>query len=122
MAQDIESAPLYDPVIKSRQDGGLVLSDMWFNYFSFFIQSLQGFLTQAGIYLPQVPETALEGQISLSSITAPYTAIIGQPLGDLPDISGLTLFDSTNRLPKIFIITFSGNNVASAIFKTFVLV
>jgi hypothetical protein len=45
-----------------------------------------------------------------SQILAIYTALIGSPLPlNTPDISGATIFDSVNRIPKQFIIQYDNS-------------
>lgn len=112
MAEDIDLPPLYDP-LTMRGDN---LSNTWQMYIGILIDTLTEYLSHIGIRTPQL--TAAE----LADVESPYTAIIGSPLGDLEDISGLQAFDTTNRLPKVFIITFAGSNVATATWRTIQLV
>jgi len=77
-------------------------------------QALQRNFKNEGILFP--PLTAAQ----IATIQAIYTSYIGLPLpANIPDISGQTVFDSTNRVPKQFIITYSGTNVATARWWTF---
>jgi hypothetical protein len=80
-------------------------------------QALQANFKNEGILFPPLNAT------QIADIQAIYTPLIGAPLpAIIPDISGQTIFDSTNRVPKIFIITYDGStppNVLTAAWKTF---
>jgi len=88
--------------------------------FSYLFQALQNNFKNEGILLP--PLTAAE----IAQIQAIYTPLIGGPLpSNIPDISGQTIFDVTNRVPKVFIITYDGAtppNILTAAWKTYVLI
>lgn len=83
------------------------------------VKALQGNFKNEGILFPRLTGA------QIAVIQSIYTPLIGHPLPiNIPDISGQTIFDSTNRVPKIFIITFSGSpphNIVSATWKTFTL-
>jgi hypothetical protein len=100
-----------------EKDGGL--TSAWNLSLSSLYQALQKNFKNEGIVFP--PLTADQ----IATIQALYTPYIGQPLpSTLPDISGQTVFDSTNRVPKQFIITFDGAvppNVMTAAWLTFTL-
>jgi hypothetical protein len=49
MALDFDNFPIYDPVIKKGTDR---LSDMWVAFMATFIQTLTGYLSQNGIFVP----------------------------------------------------------------------
>ena len=87
--------------------------------FGGLFQALQTYFSNEGITFPSLSAT------NIAAIQAVYTPFIGVPLpGNLPDISGQTVFDSTNRVPKQFIITYDGStppNIATAAWKTFTL-
>ncbi len=51
MANNIDQLNYYDPLIKGKTDK---LSDVWMTNLSAFIQTLQGYLTQFGILVPQL--------------------------------------------------------------------
>lgn len=51
MAADFDQFPLYDPLIKT---GTVNLSDIWIGAFSTFIQTLVEYLSQNGIFIPNV--------------------------------------------------------------------
>lgn len=100
------------------KDGSL--TSAWNLSLSSLYQALQKNFKNEGIVFP--PLTADQ----IATLQSLYTPYIGQPLpSNLPDISGQTVFDSSNRVPKQFIITFDGAvppNVVTASWKTFTLV
>lgn len=49
MAADFDQFPFYDPLIKHNTDK---MSDIWIGSLSTFFQSLIGYLSQNGIFLP----------------------------------------------------------------------
>lgn len=49
MALDFDNFPTYDPIIKT---GTLSLSNIWSDFLATFIQTLQGYLSQNGIFVP----------------------------------------------------------------------
>jgi hypothetical protein len=51
MANNIDQLNYYDPLIKGKQDK---MSEVWIANMSAFIQTLQGYLTQFGILVPQL--------------------------------------------------------------------
>ena len=73
-------------------------------------QALQDNFSNEGILFPSLTKTELD------KIEAIYQPYIGKPLPQndptvakqksIPDISGKTIFDSTTRVPKQFIITY----------------
>lgn len=93
------------------------------NDYSLFLnaltQALQDNFKNEGIVFPPLNDT------QINAIQAIYTPLIGSPLPqNIPDISGQTIFDSTNRVPKQFIITYDGStppNIVTAAWKTFTL-
>ncbi len=51
MANNLDQLNYYDPLIKGKEDK---LSDVWIANISALIQTLQGYLTQFGMLVPQV--------------------------------------------------------------------
>jgi hypothetical protein len=49
MAQDIDDFPYYDPLIKSET---IKMSDVWIASLSAFNQTLTGYLTSFGMFMP----------------------------------------------------------------------
>jgi hypothetical protein len=114
-----------DPKVIDK-DGGL--TQQWHLGLSSLFQALQVNLKNEGFLLPSL--TAAQ----IATIQAIYFPYIGHPLPqndpsvtgqlNIPDISGQTVFDSTNRVPKVFIITYDGAtppNIVTAAWLTFTL-
>lgn len=51
MARNLDDFPIYDPVIKP---GTNYLSGIWSDFFATFIQSLNEYLSQNGIFVPRI--------------------------------------------------------------------
>lgn len=51
MALDLDQFPLYDPLVEI---GTNKMSPIWRDFFSTFSQSLNGYLSQYGIFMPPV--------------------------------------------------------------------
>lgn len=102
------------PVI--TKDGNF--SQLWSLGFSSLFQALQKNFKNEGIVFPNLSAT------DIADIQALYTPFIGVPLPmGLPDISGQTVFDSTNRVSKQFVITYDGAtppNIITAVWRQFV--
>lgn len=108
MARDFDNFPIYDPIIKN---GTYSLSNVWIDFFSTFMQSLQGYLSQNGIFLPQLTQ---------NEINALPIPTVGKPLGNFINTSGQMVFDTTNNVPRVFVIALDVNGlVTSASWKTF---
>lgn len=82
MAADFDNFPLYDPITKSNSD---YMSDIWVSFLATFIQTLTGYLSQNGIFIPLLTiaqkaliQTPVEGQMiyvsNANSPTLPRTA------------------------------------------------
>ncbi len=87
------------------------------------ILGLQSNLTPEGWMLPLLTAS------QLATVQAVYTPYIAGTYPDmlkvLPDISGSIVFDSTNRIPKVFIITYNGATppiILTAQWRAYVLV
>lgn len=103
------------------------LTTTWDMSLNSLYQALQNNFSNEGILFPALSAT------DIATIQSIYTPLIGQPLPqnvpgnngeNIPDISGKTVFDSTNRVPKQFIITYDGStppNIVTAAWKTFTL-
>lgn len=102
------------PVV--TKDGNF--SQLWSLGFSSLFQALQKNFKNEGIVFPNLSAT------DIADIQALYTPFIGFPLPmGLPDISGQTVFDSTNRVSKQFVITYDGAtppNIVTAQWRQFV--
>ena len=78
MANDVDQLNYYDPLIK---DSSAKMSEDWITNFSAFIQTLQGYLSQFGIFIPIVTtaqrntiQSPQEGQMIYNS-----DATVGPP-------------------------------------------
>lgn len=90
---------------------------LWLLGFSNLFQALQRNFKNEGIMFPVLDQN------SIDAIEALYTPYIGSqlPLG-LGDISGQTVFDSTNRVSRQFVITYDAappGNILTATWRTF---
>lgn len=102
------------PVINKDGD----FSPLWSLGLSSLFQALQTNFKNEGIVFPNLSAT------NIADIQALYTPFIGSPLpNNLPDISGQTVFDTTNRVSKQFVITYDGAtppNIVTATWRQFV--
>lgn len=93
-------------------------SPLWSLGFASLFQALQKNFKNEGIVFPPLDAA------NIASIQAIYTPFIGSPLpGNIPDISGQTVFDTTNRVSKQFVITYDNNtppNIVMAVWRQFV--
>lgn len=89
---------------------------LWLLGFESLFQALQVNFKNEGIMFPVLSED------NIASIEASYAVYIGVELPfEVPDISGQTVFDSTNRVSKQFVITYDSNdppNVLTAQWRT----
>lgn len=89
--------PRESPVVDKNGD----FTALWSLGIGQLFQTLQENFKNEGVLLPVLNAT------SIATIQAIYTPLIGHPLPTgTPDISGQTIFDTTNRVPKQFIITY----------------
>lgn len=51
MAADFDNFPTYDPLIK---DESVYMSGIWSDFLATFMQTLQGYLSQNGIFVPRL--------------------------------------------------------------------
>ncbi len=72
MARDFDDFPTYDPVIRDR----FYLSSVWSDFLATFVETLQEYLTQYGIFAPKVSDeqrdslqSPVEGQIIYNTTT-----------------------------------------------------
>ena len=104
--------PRESPAI--NKDGNF--SELWSLGLSSLFQALQENYKNEGIIFPNLSAS------NIAFIQALYTPLITVPPSlplprNLPDISGQTVFDTTNRVSKQFVITYDSNtppNVVSA--------
>lgn len=50
MARDFDNFPTYDPVIKDNE----YLSNIWSDFMATFVESLRGYLSQNGMFVPSL--------------------------------------------------------------------
>jgi len=50
VARNFDNFPTYDPIIKDN----VYLSNVWSDFMATFVESLQGYLTQNGIFVPRL--------------------------------------------------------------------
>ena len=93
-------------------------SPLWSLGLSSLFQALQENFKNEGIIFPRLTAQ------NIADIEAIYTPLIGAPLPqNIPDISGQTVFDTTHRVSKQFVITYDGAvppNIVTATWRTFV--
>lgn len=78
-------------------------TNLWSLGLGSLFQALQDNYKDEGILFPSLTGT------EIATIESIYTPLIGSPLpSNTPDISGQTVFDTTNRVPKQFIILYDG--------------
>lgn len=106
--------PRETPVIGKDGD----FSPLWSLGLSSLFQALQENFKNEGIIFPRLSAA------NIANIQAIYTPLIGSPLPqNVPDISGQTVFDTTNRVSKQFVITYDGAtppNIVTATWRQFV--
>jgi len=102
------------PVLDKNGD----FAPLWSLGLSSLFQALQDNFKNEGIIFPRLSAT------NIASIQSIYTPYIGSPLpNNIPDISGQTVFDTTNRVSKQFVITYDGAtppNIVTAQWRQFV--
>jgi hypothetical protein len=80
-------------------------SQLWSLGFSSLFQALQKNFKNEGVVFPNLNAT------DIADIQSLYTPLIGNPLPmGFPDISGQTVFDTTNRVSKQFVITYDSSS------------
>lgn len=74
MANNIDQLNYYDPLVQQKENR---MSEVWIANFSAFIQTLQGYLTQYGMLIPQVTtsernsiQSPVNGQMIYNTDTA----------------------------------------------------
>lgn len=84
MARDFDDFPVYDPVIKQ---GSNYLSSVWVSFMATFIETLQEYLTQNGIFVPRLTtaerdalQNVVGGQMIYNTTTNKFQGYEGSPL------------------------------------------
>lgn len=81
MSRDFDNFPTYDPVIKDQ----VYLSNIWSDFMATFVESLQGYLSSFGLFIPNLTvaqrnsiQVPVEGQMiyvsDANTPTEPRTA------------------------------------------------
>jgi hypothetical protein len=102
----------------------LTMDATWLLAFTQLFETLKTVFKNEGILVPPLSAT------DINTVQSKYAAFIGKPLPpstatpgySLPNIAGQIVYDTTNSVPKIFIMTFDGAsppNVTAAAWKTF---
>ncbi len=90
---------------------------LWSLGLASLFQALQENFKNEGIIFPRLSAA------NINTIAAIYVPYIGTQLPQgIPDISGQTVFDTTNRVSKQFVITYDGSsppNITDAAWRTF---
>lgn len=71
MALDIDNLPTFDKLIKP---GTNHMSDVWMNSLATMVQTLQSYLTQNGIRLPQLTQTQIDQLQNVENGTIIYNS------------------------------------------------
>ena len=50
MARDFDNFPTYDPLVKNE----IYLSNIWSDFMATFVDSLQGYLSSLGVFIPAI--------------------------------------------------------------------
>ena len=58
MARDFDNFPTYDPIVKDE----VYLSNIWSDFMATFVESLRGYLSESGVFVPNLT-TAQQGLI-----------------------------------------------------------
>lgn len=73
---DFDVPPLYDPILNPKAP--MTMADVWIGYWSSFYQTLVSYLTQFGIFIPQLTTaernsitTPVEGQLIYNTDATP---------------------------------------------------
>ena len=74
MSNDIDLPPLYDPLTKKNPDK---MSDIWVDWFGTFYQTLISYLSQNGIFLPQLTSIQRDALQSPQNGQMIYNTTIG---------------------------------------------
>lgn len=97
------------------------LTAHWHLQLSSLFQALQRNFSNEGL---QIPRLSIEDINTIEQIYNPN--LVGKKLGFIPNISGHMVYDTSNNVPKMFIIVFTNSDpsdtVISASWKTFTLV
>lgn len=75
MARDFDNFPTYDPLVKN----GVYLSDVWGDLMATFVETLNDYLSQYGIFVPKLTTTQrdniqspVDGQLIYNTTTGKF--------------------------------------------------
>ena len=75
MARDFDNFPTYDPIIKDE----VYLSNIWSDFMATFVESLQGYLSQNGMFVPRLTtaqrnalQNVINGQLIYNTSTEKF--------------------------------------------------
>jgi len=74
MALDFDNFPVYDPLIKR----GNLMSDIWVSFISSFIQTLQGYLSQNGIFVPELTTEQRDALVNVKNSQMIYNTTVNK--------------------------------------------
>jgi hypothetical protein len=84
MARDFDNFPTYDPLIKV---GSVYMSGIWADFMATFVQTLQEYLSQNGMFVPRLTTTerdalrnVIGGQLIYNTTLAKFQGYEGSPL------------------------------------------
>lgn len=76
MARDFDNFPTYDPIIKA---GTPYLSNIWGDFIATFVETLTGYLSQNGIFVPRLTtvqrdalQNVINGQLIYNTTTEKF--------------------------------------------------
>lgn len=78
MARDFDNFPTYDPIIKDQ----VYLSAAWADFMAAFVETLQGYLSQNGMFVPvltQSQQDAIQNPVEGQMIYVSNTSMSGLP-------------------------------------------
>jgi hypothetical protein len=84
MARDFDNFPTYDPLVKA---GTLNMSGVWADFMATFVQTLQEYLSQNGMFVPRLTTTerdalrnVIGGQLIYNTSLNKFQGYEGNPL------------------------------------------
>lgn len=78
MSRDLDQFPTYDPIIRDN----IYLSAVWADFMATFVQTLQGYLSQNGLFVPvltQEQQNAIQNPVEGQIIYVFNTSMPGLP-------------------------------------------
>lgn len=75
MARNFDNFPTYDPVIKHGTD---YLSSVWGDFMATFIQTLSGYLSQNGVFVPKITTAQRDAMQNVDDGQMIYNTTLGK--------------------------------------------